>query len=149
AWVYNSSMEELATNANAMIEFYNSEVERWKVSGKPSPVGNFIDSDSRKISWADGLKQRLQRGKTAEFDVENIRPSMYRPFQAEHVYFSADLNERRYRLKEVFPNREYENFGFYNVGASSAVPFSVLMTDIVPNLHLTGAGSGGQFFARY
>jgi predicted helicase len=29
------------------------------------------------------------------------------------------------------------------------VPFSVLMIDDIPDLHVTGAGSGGQFFARW
>lgn len=31
----------------------------------------------------------------------------------------------------------------------SAVPFSVLMTDTLPDLHVICAGSGGQFFPRY
>jgi len=31
----------------------------------------------------------------------------------------------------------------------TAVPFSVLMLDSIPGLHVTGAGSGGQFFPRY
>jgi predicted helicase len=35
------------------------------------------------------------------------------------------------------------------VGSGSAVPFSVLMTDVLPDLHVTGAGSGGQFFPRF
>ena len=29
------------------------------------------------------------------------------------------------------------------------MPFSVVMTDSVPDVHVTGAGSGGQFFPRF
>jgi predicted helicase len=32
---------------------------------------------------------------------------------------------------------------------SSAVPFSVLLLDAVPNLHVTGAGSGGAVYSRW
>ncbi|MFZ1285941.1 MAG: type ISP restriction/modification enzyme [Candidatus Phosphoribacter sp.] len=31
----------------------------------------------------------------------------------------------------------------------SAVPFSVIAISALPDLHVTGAGSGGQFFARW
>jgi predicted helicase len=43
----------------------------------------------------------------------------------------------------------HENIGFYVVGAGSDVPFSAIMLDCLPNLHVTGAGSGGQFFPRW
>ena len=49
----------------------------------------------------------------------------------------------------IFPTPTSVNTGFYNVGQGSAVPFSVLAMDALPDLHVTGAGSGGQFFARY
>jgi predicted helicase len=49
----------------------------------------------------------------------------------------------------MFPTSEHPNFGFYCVGVGSAVPFSILMIDGIPDLHVTGAGSGGQFFSRY
>lgn len=52
-------------------------------------------------------------------------------------------------MHRFFPTLEAENYGFYQVGAGSAVPFTVLMTDALPDLHVTGAGSGGQFFPRY
>ena len=49
----------------------------------------------------------------------------------------------------MFPNAHHKNIGFYVVGAGSNVPFSTLMLDLLPNLHVTGAGSGGQFFPRW
>ena len=49
----------------------------------------------------------------------------------------------------MFPTPEHGNIGFYQVGTGSAVPFSVIVTDLLPNQHVTGAGSGGQFFPRF
>jgi len=54
-----------------------------------------------------------------------------------------------YRLPSMFPTPEHLNYGIYQVGAGSAVPFSVLALDALPDLHVTGAGSGGQFFPRF
>ncbi|WP_372503488.1 type ISP restriction/modification enzyme [Curtobacterium flaccumfaciens] len=48
----------------------------------------------------------------------------------------------------MFANGQ-QNLGFYQVGMGSAVPFSVLMTNTLPDLHVTGAGSNGQIFPRY
>jgi len=49
----------------------------------------------------------------------------------------------------MFPTPRHDNVGIYQVGSGSAVPFSVLMVDAIPDLHVTGAGSGGQFFPRW
>jgi len=52
-------------------------------------------------------------------------------------------------LRAAFPTPQHTNVGLYQVGSGSAVPFAVLMLDSIPDLHVTGAGSGGQFFARW
>jgi predicted helicase len=83
------------------------------------------------------------------FNEERKGISTYRPFTKQHVIFDARLSDRMYQLNRVFPTPNHANVGFYNVGNGSAVPFSVLMLNSIPNLHVTGAGSGGQFFPRY
>lgn len=74
---------------------------------------------------------------------------MYRPFNRQWLWADPDLIESAGKMLRVFPTAGHGNFGFYQVGKGSAVPFSVLMLDALPNLHVTGAGSGGQFFPRY
>jgi len=49
----------------------------------------------------------------------------------------------------MYPDSGHPNLGIYQVGMGSVVPFSVLMTDALPDLHLTGSGSGGQYFSRF
>lgn len=51
--------------------------------------------------------------------------------------------------RDLFPTPQLSNTILYTVGMSSAVPFSIFITNEIPNLHLTGAGSGGAVFARY
>ena len=60
-----------------------------------------------------------------------------------------DLNNVIASALRAFPTPQHTNVGFYQVGAGSAVPFSVFALDVVPDLHVTGAGSGGQFFGRW
>ncbi|MCT1551790.1 DEAD/DEAH box helicase [Brevibacterium casei] len=149
AWVYNSSMKKVASNVEAMVDFYNSEVERWRQGTGEGSVEAFINTDPMKFSWDRADRQRLPRGEVYKVQADAQRVSAYRPFQKQHVHFDRKLNNTVYRLNELFPTAATINTGFYNVGAGSAVPFSVLMLDAIPDLHVTGAGSGGQFFARY
>lgn len=53
------------------------------------------------------------------------------------------------QLPSLFPTPQHDNTGFYQVGSGSAVPFSVIASKHLPDLHVTGAGSGGQFFPRW
>ena len=75
--------------------------------------------------------------------------SLYRPFHNQFAYFHAPVNDMVYQLPRMFPTPTHDNLGFYQVGAGSAVPFGVIATNLLPNLHVTGAGSGGQFFPRW
>jgi len=38
---------------------------------------------------------------------------------------------------------------FTTLALGPAVPVSVIMMNTIPDLHVTGAGSGGQFFPRW
>ncbi len=87
AWVYNSSHEVLAKNISNMIAFYNSEVKRFNnVYGHVDPrirknaVDNFVNTDTRKISWSRALKQDLAKGKIFKFEATCLMQSLYRPF---------------------------------------------------------------------
>lgn len=156
AWIYNSSESVAAKTAKATIDFYNSEVERYIESSTRAHstlnVDDFINPDPRLISWNRADKKNIARGVGApryRYDHDAIRVGVYRPFNKQHVYFDGQLNDMIYRLPAIFPTPETSNLGIYIVGMGSAVPFSVLALDALPNLHVTGAGSGGQFFPRY
>ncbi|QYF75385.1 DEAD/DEAH box helicase family protein [Cryobacterium sp. PAMC25264] len=143
AWVYNSSRTAVIENVDRMVEFYNEQVE-----ASHAATDGAVSNDSTRIAWGGGLRQQAERGSRIELPLPPV-VAVYRPFFKQHVVFDSRLNERRYQLPKMFPTAEQPNVGFYYVGMGSAVPFSVLMIDSIPDLHVTGAGSGGQYFARY
>ncbi|WP_329078373.1 DEAD/DEAH box helicase [[Kitasatospora] papulosa] len=157
AWVYNFSERKLSENVEAMIEFFNGQVDGFsdhcRIQGNTSPntmdVEKFIDFNQEKISWSSALIPKVRRGQKIEFDSNHIVTSLYRPFCQQYAYFDQSVNDRPGRLPQMFPTPDCENFGFYTTGTGSDEPFSVLMTDAVPDLHAVGTKSVGPHFARY
>lgn len=152
AWVYSYSTSALVSNVQRLIENYNAEVERWLDTDRDNSIEakSFVSTDSTRFNWSRDLLARLEAGKPAEYDPSAVgREVMYRPFSKQLSYYDPVLNTRNGKLGVVFPTRDEVNLGIYIVGMSSAVPFSSIMLNIIPDLHVTGAGSGGQFFPRY
>jgi predicted helicase len=157
AWVYQSSRERLLANIKKTIGAYNQQLIDFETYRAAQPtrskakdlVNGFIDLDSTRISWTLSLKNRLASGRRVEFEVEHVGSATYRPFFRQATYYDAALNHIRGRLPALFPRPDSPNLGIYQVGMGSAVPFSILMLDAIPDLHVTGAGSGGQFFSRW
>ncbi|MFE9185630.1 DEAD/DEAH box helicase [Micromonospora haikouensis] len=155
SWVYNHSSRELVANTQRMIASYNDQVRDFvdyctshRISDFKGHVDEFIDRDPTRISWSRSLKARLAQRAEVEFNGEAIMVGLYRPFNKQHVYFDRHLNHERSQLPRMFPTPRHPNIGFYCVGTGSDKPFSVLMTDQIPDLALWGS-SNGQFFPRY
>lgn len=146
AWCYNHSQAAAEANMRRMVENYNHQVNL--VSAGTISSGG-ADNDPTQISWNRGLRNDLSRSKNHHFNPERVYRGTYRPFTRQYVYFDRAMNDMVYQLDGLFPTSRHENVGFYSVGAGSAVPFSVIMIDGLPDLHVTGAGSGGQFFPRW
>lgn len=146
AWCYNHSRTAVEENMRRMIATYNHQVD---LVSAGTIRADQTDNDPSHISWSAGLTADLNRNRQHVLDVDKLRTGVYRPFDKRWTYFDRAFNERTYQLHSAFPTSKHENFGFYNAGAGSAVPFSVLVIDGLPDLHVTGAGSGGQFFPRW
>ncbi|MDN4641118.1 DEAD/DEAH box helicase family protein [Agreia sp. PsM10] len=143
SWLYGSSKDSLLTCVSETIEFYNRQTAA--ISGSVSGVP---ESNPQKISWSAGLIAKARRNVTLEFDAANVIEATYRPFFKQYLYADPVLIERPGVLRALPPKVPLA-VGLYVVGMSSAVPFSVLALESIPDLHVTGAGSGGQFFPRY
>ncbi len=156
AWAYSSSEAGVAANMSRMVENYNHQVQLVDVAvakqgarSAKDVAAVVIDRDPAKISWDSTLEADLARRRFATFSRDRIRVAAYRPFFKQHVYFDAQFNASTLQLPSAYPDAATPNFGLYEVGKGSAVPFSVLATDAIPDLHLTGAGSGGRYFPRW
>lgn len=147
AWVYSSLKAEVSTNIARIIDFYNSEVDRWVSAGSPLPAEDFIDFDPQKISWTLSLRNALRQRKKLSFSEEKIRVGLYRPFNRQYGYFDRLINHAPGITPGLFSGSESDNFGFYLTSPSTHYPsFSVIATDLIPDLHLHDTG---QLFARY
>ncbi|KAB1642749.1 DEAD/DEAH box helicase [Gulosibacter chungangensis] len=138
AWCYGFSRRAVEHNMERLVLNYNAFVD-----------GDVTQDDPSKINWNRGLRADAKRGRLHEYRPEAIRISTYRPFTKQWAYFDRPLNDMVYQLHRLWPTNRTENLGIYQVGAGSAVRFSVFMTSLLPDLHVTGAGSGGQVFARW
>lgn len=146
AWAYNSSRSKLSDNMRRMIDFYNTEVERYEAAGRPDDVGKFVDDDTRKISWTRGLKTSLSRSYHAEFEESSIQPAIYRPFMPQWQYFDRRLNELVYQMPQIFPNGDVHNLIIQASGTGVRAGFSVLMSKALPSYDLV---EKGQCFPLY
>lgn len=158
AWVYNYSKTELEKNVEKMAKSYNHALDEYHRDNRSTRNEKDVTAwlhenpqhqDAALLSWTRSLRTRLARGDKLRVSPDRFATAMYRPFSSQHVYYAVGFNHERSQLPSIYPTSKVNNYGFYVVGMSSAVPFSVFATDLIPDLHLTGAGSGGQFFPRY
>ncbi len=151
SWVYGSSREQLVRNVRAHIAEYEVQRIRWQTRADTDgrSIEEFVPVEPTKASWGGDIRKHLARGKQLELDESKVRTAIYRPFHRQLLYLDTVLNNRVASQPSLFPTPALNNIGFYSVGSSSAVPFSVLALDQIPDLHVTGAGSGGQYFPRW
>lgn len=141
AWVYNYGIDNLRQNMKETISFYNSESLRLQHES-----GAELSTDSTKISWNDSLQSLCKSGTTLSYDNSFEIQGSYRPFSKQHLYFQKEWIQRPYQLNKFFPTPEIKNILIGVSGLSGSKPFSTLVTDIVPNLHLN---ENGQCFPLY
>ena len=134
-----------------MIEFYNSEVDRYQQAdgaAKKIKVEDFIDFDSTQFSWDRVNKSDVARGKKGVFDPSKVRTSLYRPFCKQALYFDASnqFNNCVYQLPKLFPTPAHENIVITLPGPGSAGEFYALAIDMLPAL---GVATSLQVFSLY
>lgn len=161
AWCYNSSRTGLVASIEELAAQYRDVQKNFTKHcadiGEPKPteetVTDFLADNptltgTGKISWNRGLRKDLAKGTAIAFTEDAVRSGSYRPFNRQWSYLDRRVNDMIYQLPAVFPTPHHTNLGFYVVGTGSDKPFSVLMTDAIPDLSFWGSGSG-QFFPRW
>ncbi len=59
AYVYNFSETSLRMNADAMVEAFNSELDRWRRKDRPSNLDTFLNVDQSTLKWIRSTKRFL------------------------------------------------------------------------------------------
>jgi len=147
AWAYNFSQKQLLVNMESTIEFYNSEVERYKQKPSNVKTNEYIDKNPRQISWSSSLIPRLERNQVGLFDPAKSRRSIYRPFQRVWMYFDKMFIHRTGQMTSLFPEPNVENLVIAVPGISSRVSFSPIMSNTP--LDLNSSDGGVQCFPLY
>ncbi|RME61323.1 damage-inducible protein, partial [Candidatus Parcubacteria bacterium] len=151
AWVYNFSRDKVASNMRRMIEAYNEEVEKYQKACEGLPKDQWprpqdvVSTDPKRISWSGNLLTGVGKGQRIHQQTA-LAESMYRPFSKQWLYYDRFLNERSYQMPKIFPTPELENVVISVTGIGAAKPFSALITDAIPNLHMHDTG---QCFPMY
>ncbi|MDL2345609.1 N-6 DNA methylase [Deinococcus sp. MIMF12] len=131
-WVYDISDPSLAVKVKYLIESYNNDVKRnvGKIDAKPDFSADGV------IKWSRAVKNDLGKGLKYKYKQENVRSSLYRPFEKLRLYFSKNLNEVQYQMPSVFPKDDTKNTIICFSGTSSAKDFQTLASTIVPSFDL-------------
>ena len=149
AWVYNFSRSGLENNVSSMIDFYNSQVDKYieaEARGNVN-VAEVIDWDSGKFTWDVAQRDKdLPKKKKYKYMIDGIRISVYRPFVKESLYFNRELNNRVYQVPKLFPTPQSKNLVICVPGIGSTKDLSVLVVDSIPDVQLQ---YNGQCFPLY
>ncbi len=152
-WCYNAAKTNVTANMTRMIDFFNSESERFVQAvagldkkGREAQVDSFVSSDATKISWSRALKQELVKNSRFSFEKDSLRIGLYRPFTKQWMYFNRRFNEMVLQMPRIFPDSQAKNLVICmsNVGAKSG--FSTLIADAVPDFQMQ---FNGQCFPLY
>ncbi|GAA7472028.1 DEAD/DEAH box helicase family protein [Helicobacter pylori] len=120
SWVYNFSPNALMQSVQKCIDTYNADLKRFnerfreafKQRAKGVKSGDLykqlndkqITTDKTKISWTDGLKNKLIKNKNLqESSEECARLALYRPFNKQWLYWDKDLNTQTIPIAKNFP----------------------------------------------
>ncbi|AWB84180.1 DEAD/DEAH box helicase [Corynebacterium liangguodongii] len=148
AWTYSYSSMKLDDQIKVLRKSY---VNALSAIGNDEKANDFLKAnpqyaDPRSSKWSSSLEADLGRGKPVSTEG-TITTSLYRPFNAQKVFYDRQFNHRQYQLPSMFPTPNHRNIGVGVCAASHRTPFSVLGLDILPNLGLFM--DPVQFFPRF
>ncbi|MFD2090464.1 DEAD/DEAH box helicase [Blastococcus deserti] len=143
AHVVSFSREKLQARVAKMCAFYNAALEHFESEGSTDQ----LPVDPSTFVWNRTSRNHLARRRRYDQARGSVRPTIYRPFSKELVYYSSDLNEMMYRTATAFPELDVPNYGIAILAPGPDLPLATLFVDAIPNLNLFSYPA--QFFPRW
>ena len=145
AYMYSYSRDACADNARAMTGDYQGAMLVLDEHSNDA-IDDVISRHSSNIRWDRELKNNLRRQKDVSYSRDNVWTTQYRPFVRQHCYVDYVFVQMKYQMDSIFPSADSENRAICVPGVGSTRPFSALVVDTMPDLHLVAFG---QCFPRY
>ena len=146
AYIYNFSRDDCSENGERMTQDYLAALSAIEDNPELTP-----DEAARlyilNVKWDGDLKNKLKQKKKTKFEKGYIRKVLYRPFVVTNCYADYIFAQRKGQMDRIFPDSSSGNRVICVPGIGTKKPFSVIMTDTMPDLNLNEAGA--QCFPRY
>ncbi len=145
AWCFNSSLQTLRSNIENSIAYYNDRVRAFQ---ETNPTGKtvdlhekakaFVGNTPEHFHWDAKNHRHLATGRNYEVDNAGFRIGSYRPFFKQRLYFNPEMNNSIRDFPNLYPSPDVEIRGINFTREGASAQFHALMTDAIPDLHLTG-----------
>ena len=142
-WIYDFDKTNLSRRMTDMVSYYSSVLDRYE---RGESFEELTAARPSAIKWDGSLLQRFKQLRRKDFDENSIRLSLYRPFHLQYVYFEPLFLNGIYRIPSFFPRSSVTNETMHLPGPGGTKPFSSIVADTPPDLHLI---EGGQTFPKY
>ena len=151
AWVLDFDRRKLSERVKSLVSTYNADRHRWQArEDRNASLQDFLLDDDTQIKWSPGLRRSLKNGEPGSFEDSKTRVGHYRPFTKMWMYYDDTFIERPGLFRKFFPTgAESENLAISLTGKAGEKPFMALMVDVIPDSHITGAGTNAQCFPFY
>ena len=140
-WVYNFSKSTLQENIQKTIAYYNEQLDLLQKNEIKE-----VQKSSSRGNWTRDWDNQIKRRHNILENKEEYRITMHRPYSKLNSYFDDDLNQERYQLSSLFPTTKHDNFVICITGIGVSKDFSVLITNVIPDLQIQ---ANGQCFPLY
>ena len=140
AWISSFSKKEVERNMERMISFYNKQQLKFNEERQITSrlkVEDFIENDSKKISWTRALRKSADKGIYFQFEPSFIRMEAYRPFTKQFLYFDKSFIESPGLSSILFPTKELHNI-IICISPSSNDGLSLLISNNISDIHFNG-----------
>jgi predicted helicase len=132
----------LQKNILHTIQHYNNEREK-VING----IQNSPNTNTKDGNWTRDWQNQLKKNKVISENRNEYRLAIYRPYTKLFTYFDDDLNQERYQLPKLFPDKSTTNIIVAVHGQGGNKPFSTLITNHIFDLNSMEAGA--QCFPLY
>lgn len=141
-WISGFSKQDILNNSKQLIANYNFELDRL-ITISPEERKSLLNRNEDFVKWSAKLEDSIKRSKRFIFKEDYLQLSMYRPFTKKWLYYSDEIVER--------PGKYYKKFGQNNLvitttGRGTSRDFSVIVTNLIPDIQLQ---MNGQGFMRF